>query len=82
MFSGLTLKIIAGAVALGAVLFIIHKIRESGADSVRAAIERQNNEAGKAADASVLDYDACRDAGRVWDFGAGRCVGPAPGRRN
>ncbi|MGG7581047.1 hypothetical protein [Rhizobium sp. Nf11,1] len=82
MFSGLTLKIIAGAIAFGAVLFIIHKIRESGADSVRTAIERQNNDAGKAADEGVLDYDACRDAGRVWDFGAGRCVGPAPGRRN
>ncbi|MHC2573958.1 hypothetical protein [Rhizobium leguminosarum] len=82
MFSGLTLKIIAGIAALAAIGIVIHKIRQSGADSVRSTIERQNNEAGNAADEGVLDYDACRDAGRVWDFGAGRCVGPAPGRRN
>lgn len=82
MFSGFYLKVIAAIAAVGVIIFILHKIRESGADSVRAAIERQNNEAGKAADDAVLDYDACRDAQRVWDFGAGRCVGPAPGRRN
>jgi len=82
MFSGFTLKVIAAIAAVGAIVFVLHKIRESGADSVRAAIERQNNEAGKAADDAVLDYDACRDAGRVWDFGAGRCQRPTPGRRN
>lgn len=82
MFSGLTLKIIAAVAALGAIAFVFNKIRESGADSVRATIERQNNEAGNAADEGVLDYDGCRDSGRVWNFGAGRCIGPAPGRRN
>lgn len=82
MFSGLTLKVIAGIAAVGVIVFVLHKIRESGAESVRAAIERQNHEAGNAADEAVLDYDACRDAGRVWDFGSGRCIGPAPGRRN
>lgn len=74
MLSGFYLKVIAAIAAVGVIVFVLHKIRESGADSVRAAIERQNHEAGKAADDAVLDYDACRDAGRAWDFGKGRCV--------
>lgn len=82
MFSGFYLKVVAAIAAVGVIIFVFHKIRESGADSVRAAIERQNNEAGKAADDAVLDYDACRDAGRVWNFGSGRCERPAPGRWN
>ncbi len=63
-------------VALVAATFVT-TIYKSGADSVRTSIERQNNAAGKQADDRALDYDACRDAGRMWNFGAGRCGGPA-----
>ncbi len=47
--------------------------REGGEDT-RNANERQNNEAATRADEGALDYDACRDAGRVWSFGAGKCL--------
>ncbi|CUX38459.1 exported hypothetical protein [Agrobacterium deltaense Zutra 3/1] len=42
--------------------------------------ERQNNAAGDRADSARHRFDDC--AGGVWDFGAGRCIGPAPGGRN
>jgi hypothetical protein len=47
--------------------------REGGEDT-RTANERQNNEAATRADEGALDYDACRDAGRVWSFGTGKCL--------
>lgn len=48
----------------------------------RAAIktERQNNAAGDGADSARYRFDDC--AGGVWDFGAGRCIRPAPGGRD
>jgi hypothetical protein len=49
--------------------------REGGEDT-RNANERQTNEAATRADEGALDYDACRDAGRVWSFGTGKCLGP------
>ncbi len=42
--------------------------------------ERQNNAAGDRADSARHRFDDCADG--VWDFGAGRCIRPAPGRRN
>jgi hypothetical protein len=78
--SSLTLKIAIVAAAVVVAGFAVHLLRQSGVDSVRLAIERQNNAAGTKADSSALDYDACRDVGRVWNFGAGRCGGAAPGR--
>lgn len=53
-----------------------------GGEGVINSIERQNNEAARRADESALDYDACRDAGRVWDFRAGKCTRVAAGGRN
>jgi len=42
--------------------------------------ERQNNAAGDRADGARGRFDDC--AGGVWDFGAGRCIRPAPGGRD
>ncbi|CUX26673.1 MULTISPECIES: hypothetical protein [Agrobacterium tumefaciens complex] len=42
--------------------------------------ERQNNAAGDRADSARHRFDDC--AGGVWDFGAGRCIRPAPGGRD
>lgn len=80
--SSLYLKLgIMAVVAVMAIAFV-RIIYKNGADSVRTSIERQNNAAGKQADDRALDYDACRDAGRLWNFGAGRCGGAAQGRGN
>lgn len=72
-----------GLVAVIVILaLIVFGIYRAGGDGVRNSIERKNNEAATRADQGALDYDACRDAGRVWNFGAGRCGGAAPsGRR-
>lgn len=74
------------AIGLVATIFIlaliVFGIYRAGGDGVRNATERQNNEAATRADQGALDYDACRDAGRVWNFGAGRCGGSAPGGRD
>lgn len=66
-------KILAGAAIAGGLIWHYAEIRDQGATSVRNSIERQNNDAARKAEDAVLDYDGCRDAGRVWDFGAGRC---------
>ena len=42
--------------------------------------ERQNNAAADRADSARHRFDDC--AGGVWDFGAGRCIRPAPGGRD
>ena len=65
---------VAKWVAIGvAVIFVIQMIRNDGAQSVKNSIERQNNEAAQDADIARLGYDDCADAGRVWDFGTGKC---------
>lgn len=51
-------------------------------DAALSKIERQNNDAARRAEDRALDYDACRDAGRVWSFGSGKCGGPAVGGRD
>ncbi len=73
-------KIILGAALAGVLIWLYAEIRDQGAESVRNSIERQNNEAARKADDAALDYDGCRDADRMWDFRAGRCLGAASGR--
>lgn len=73
-------KVIIGAVAAGALIWLYAEIRSQGADSVRNAIERQNNAAGSTADDARGSYDLCPDG--MWDFAAGRCVRTAPRRGN
>lgn len=64
-------------VGFAAILFILSltaaAIYRAGGDGVRNAIERQDNVAASRAEKGAFDYDACRDAGRVWDFRAGKC---------
>lgn len=53
----------------------------AGGEGVQNATERQNNDAARHAEESALDYDACRDAGRLWDFRSGKCGrSPTSGR--
>lgn len=73
-------KIIVGAALVAAAIWLFVEIRDQGAESVRTSIERQNNEAGNAADGARSAYDRCLDGGGLWNFGAGRCDGPAPRR--
>lgn len=54
-----------------AVLALVYLVRKDGAASVRNAVERQNNDAGRAADDDRSRYDLCPDG--MWDFGAGKC---------
>ncbi|WP_164839317.1 hypothetical protein [Sinorhizobium meliloti] len=75
-------KIIGGVLVLAAITWVIVEIREDGARSIKDAIERQNNDAASQSDADRSDYDRCLDGGRVWDFGARKCRGAAPGRRD
>lgn len=75
-------RILIGVVIAGALIWLYSTIYQQGADSVRTGVERQNNEAGNSADDARSAYDRCRDAGRLWDFRAGRCVGASSGRRN
>lgn len=71
MFSSTrAILILAIIVALSLAVLWIYR---AGGDSVRTSLERQNNAAASRADQGALDYDACRDAGRLWDFRAGRC---------
>lgn len=73
-------KIALGVAAAGALIWLYAEIRNQGADSVLINIERQNNDAGNTADDARSAYDRCLDGGGLWNFGAGRCDGPAPRR--
>ena len=75
-------RIIALFLILAIILSAGVWLYRSGGNGVRNAIERQNNEAATRADEGALDYDACRDAGRVSNFGAGKCAGPEARGRN
>ncbi|MGB3815636.1 MAG: hypothetical protein WA950_20645 [Shinella sp.] len=73
-------KIILGVVIAAALIWLYADIRADGARSVTSRLERQNNEAGNAADNARSAYDRCLDAGGLWNFRAGRCDGPASRR--
>lgn len=75
-------KILGGAFALAALAWAVLQIREDGAQSVKQAIERQNNEAALQSAARRSDFDRCLDGGGLWDFGTGKCRGPQAGGRN
>jgi uncharacterized membrane protein YjfL (UPF0719 family) len=65
---------VAKWVAIGlAIILVVKMIRDDGAQSVTNTIERQNNAAAQKSDTDRLGYDACVDAGGLWDFGAGKC---------
>lgn len=57
-----------------AVGLLLYMVRENGKTTALQNIERQNNDASTRANETVLDYDACLDAGRLWNFGTGKCV--------
>lgn len=77
-----SIRILGVFLLAAAILAVALWIYRAGGEGVSNSIERQNNEAARRADESALDYDACRDAGRVWDFGAGKCGRSTPGGRN
>lgn len=54
----------------------------AGGEGISNSIERHNNEAARRADEGALGYDACRDAGKLWDFRTGKCGRAAPGGRS
>jgi len=76
-----SIRIVGVFLLAAAILAVALWIYRAGGEGVSNSIERQNNEAARRADESALDYDTCRDAGRVWDFGSGKCGRAAPGGR-
>lgn len=70
-------KLIAALAIAVALFWLYMEIRQGGADSVKTAIERQNNDAASSADDNRTAYDRCLDRGGLWNFGAGRCDGPS-----
>ncbi|MBW9090822.1 hypothetical protein JNB91_23710 [Rhizobium wenxiniae] len=77
-----SIRIVGVFLLAAAILAVALWIYRAGGQGVSNSIERQNNEAARRADESALDYDACRDAGRVWDFRTGKCGRSAPSGRN
>lgn len=73
-------KVIAGGLLLAGVVALVLAIRADGARSITNAFERQNNVAAHSAGDARSDFDTCPDG--LWDFGAGKCRGPAAGRRH
>jgi hypothetical protein len=72
-----TLRIIIVFAIVTAIIGAATWLYNAGGAGTLNSIERQNNEAARRADESALDYDTCRDAGRVWNFRTGKC-GRAP----
>ncbi|WP_244563632.1 hypothetical protein [Ensifer aridi] len=69
-------KLLGGALLVAAIAWAVLQIREDGAESVKTAIERQNNEAASRAHSKRNDYDSCLAASWLWNFGAGECDRP------
>lgn len=82
MPAALWLKLVGGALVIVGVAWLVNLIRADGARDFQSGIERQNNDAAIQADGAVLDYDRCRDAGRVFDFRTGKCAGLKASGRN
>lgn len=77
--------IIAGVVvlALASTLgYVIHRERQDAAQEALENVRKNNEKLGKAAESGALDYNACRDAGRLWNYRDSRCGGFAPYRGN
>ncbi|MDX0548506.1 hypothetical protein CN074_27475 [Sinorhizobium medicae] len=64
-------RLIVAAAALTIIAAVVAWIYRQGGDDVRQSIERQNNEAGRTADAVRSRFDLCPPG--MWDFGAGKC---------
>ncbi len=75
-----TPRTIAAVAALAIVASFLLWIYWRGGDDVRTSIERQNNEAGRAADDVRSRFDLCPPG--LWDFAAGKCRRAAPSGRN
>lgn len=73
-------KIALGALVLAALAWAVIEIRQDGAQSFKNTIERQNNEAAGNADDARSEFDRCPVG--MWDYGASRCRGTSPHRRN
>lgn len=72
----LLLGVAAASFVAAAVIMIDRNATERGVIKT----ERQNNAAGDGADGARDRFDGCADG--MWDFGAGKCRGPAPSGRN
>ncbi len=75
-----TPRTIAAVAVLAIVASFLLWIYWRGGDDARTSIERQNNEAGRAADDVRSRFDLCSPG--MWDFGAGKCRRSAAGSRN
>lgn len=76
-----SIRIVGVFLLAAAIVAVALWIYRAGGEGVSNSIERQNNEAARRAHEGALDYDACRDAGRVWDFRAGKCGRSSPSSR-
>lgn len=65
-----------------ALVVVATGIWQDGADSVRTAVERQNNASGDQSDSARSDFDLCVDGGGVWNYRAGKCARAPAGRRH
>lgn len=79
-------KLIAAIVAVFLIIstatYIITRERQDAADEALEGVRKNNEKAGQAAEGGALEYDDCRRAGRVWDFGNDRCGRNAPNNGN
>ncbi len=75
-----TIRMVTIFLIVSAIMAAVTWIYHAGGEGARNSIERQDNEAGNSSDRARSDFDACHDG--LWDFGAGKCRGPAPGGGN
>jgi hypothetical protein len=78
----MTLRLaIIGIIALaiiGVAGYVIHRERQDAAEEALEKVRKNNETLGRAAEGGALEYDDCRRAGRLWDYGRDRCGGVAP----
>lgn len=73
-------KILVTCAAIVALTALAAIIWQDGADSVRTAVERQNNASGDQSDSARSDFDLCVDGGGVWNYRTGKCARSPAGR--
>lgn len=76
------LKVGIYAALLLIVIFVGMLLIEHGSNSALEEVNKTNEKAATKAEGAALNYDDCRRAGRLWNYGSGKCGGVASSGRN
>lgn len=76
LLAGIIAWVAIALVTSGAAIGVYEIIKHKGADEVRAAIEKDDQDAIRMGVEASRSFDDCNSAGGMWDFRRQRCSSP------